>query len=173
MQSSGFDEFMNGSEFEEMHRRRNPYYNDSAPVPESQYNNPNNFQENHPYAEENRHQLVAMQMSRMWVSRTVWAHNIAFTVNCISRYAAQKGKCAITKRFLIMDEGEGHHIKPRYKGGTDEYENIIVLSPEVHWLVKATNPVLIKDRLEELKLNKKQLAKLNELRFIYGTAAIA
>jgi len=129
--------------------------------------------ENHPYAEENRHQLVAMQMSRMWVSRTVWAHNIAFTVNCISRYAAQKGKCAITKRFLMMDEVEGHHIKPRYKGGTDEYENIIVLSPEVHWLVKATNPVLIKDRLEELKLNKKQLAKLNELRFIYGTAAIA
>lgn len=128
--------------------------------------------ETHPYAEENRHQLVAMQISRMWSSRTVWADNIAFIVNCISRYAAQKGKCAITKRFLMMDEAEGHHIKPRHKGGTDEYENIVVLSPEVHWLVKATNPVLIKNLLEELKLNKKQLAKLNELRLIYGTAAI-
>lgn len=69
----------------------------------------------HPYAEENRHQLVALQISKMLSSKMAWADNIAFVVNCISRYAAQKGKCAITKRFLMMDEIEGHHINPRYK----------------------------------------------------------
>ena len=101
-----------------------------------------------------------------------WANNIAFVVNCISRYAAQKGKCAITKRFLMMDEIEGHHINPRYKGGTDEYENIIILSPEAHLLVKVTNPILIKSMLAKLKLSKKQMAKLNELRVLYGTEEI-
>ena len=43
MQSSGLEEFMNG-EFEEMQMRRNPYYNDSAPVPDSR-----SFQENHSF----------------------------------------------------------------------------------------------------------------------------
>lgn len=128
--------------------------------------------EAHPYAEENRHQLVALQISKMWNSKMAWADNIAFAVNCISRYAAQKGKCAITKRFLMMDEAEGHHINPRYKGGTGEYENIMILSPEAHLLVKVTNPTLIKSMLAELKLNKKQMTKLNELRVLYGTAPI-
>lgn len=126
----------------------------------------------HPYAEENRHQLVALQISKMWNSKMVWAYNIAFTVNCISRYAAQKGKCAITERFLMMDEAEGHHINPRYKGGTDEYANIAILSPEAHLLVKMTNPILIKSMMAEFELNKKQMAKLNEFRVIYGTQPI-
>lgn len=128
--------------------------------------------EAHPYAEENRHELVALQISKMWNSKMAWADNIAFAVNCISRYAAQKGKCAITKRFLMMDEAEGHHINPRYKGGTDEYANIAILSSEAHLLVKVTNPVLIKSMLAELKLSKKQMAKLNEFRTLYGTQAI-
>jgi len=108
--------------------------------------------EAHPYAEENRHELVALQISKMWNSKMAWADNIAFAVNCISRYAAQKGKCAITKRFLMMDEAEGHHINPRYKGGTDEYANIAILSPEAHLLVKMTNPILIKSMRAELNL---------------------
>lgn len=67
---------------------------------------------------------------------------------------SSKGKCAITKRFLMMDEAEGHHINPRHKGGTDEYANIAILSPEAHLLVKVTNPILIKSMLAELKPNK-------------------
>ncbi|MBR4291512.1 MAG: group II intron reverse transcriptase/maturase [Oscillospiraceae bacterium] len=127
----------------------------------------------HPYAEENRHQLVAIQISKMWYSRTAWADRIAFAVNCISRYAAQQGKCAITGRFLMMDEAEGHHITPRYKGGTDDYENIMILSPEAHLLIKVTNPAIIHQILLELKLNKKQLKRLNDLRSKYGTVAIS
>lgn len=72
----------------------------------------------------------------------------------------------------MMDEAEGHHINPRYKGGTDEYANIAILSSEAHLLVKVTNPVLIKSMLAELKLSKKQMAKLNEFRTLYGTQAI-
>lgn len=71
-----------------------------------------------------------------------------------------------------MDEAEGHHITPRYKGGTDDYENIVILSPEIHLLIKVTKQPLIYQMLSELKLNKKQLKKLNDLRSKYGTAVI-
>ncbi len=121
--------------------------------------------EAHPYAEENRHELVALQISKMWNSKMAWADNIAFAVNCISRYAAQKGKCAITKRFLMMDEAEGHHINPRHKGGTDEYANIAILSPEAHLLVKVTNPILIKPMLAEFEAEQKANGKTQRISY--------
>lgn len=127
----------------------------------------------HPYAEVNQHQLVAQQISKMWKTKTFQVQHIAFAVNCISRYAAQQGKCAITGRFLLMDEFEGHHIDPRYKGGTDDYENIIVLYKPVHLLVRATDPEFIRRLLAQLELNRKQLKKLNELRVKYGTEVIS
>lgn len=126
----------------------------------------------HPYAEVNRRQLVAQQISKMWKEKTFWAGHIAFVVNCISRYAAQQGKCAITGQFLLMDEFEGHHINPRYKGGMDEYENLVILSKTAHLLVRATDPALIKNLLALLQLNKKQMKKLNEFRAKYGTEEI-
>jgi len=125
-----------------------------------------------PYAEENNHNLVSMQISKMWCSKFSWRNSIEFVVNCISRYAAQKGKCAITNRFLLLDEIEGHHVNPKYKGGTDDYQNIMILSSEAHLLVRLTDSKIINNLLKELKLNKKQIEKLNELRKIYGTKEI-
>lgn len=125
-----------------------------------------------PYAEENTHRLVAQQISKMLSRRFAWNNSVAFAVNCISRYAAQKGKCAITNRFLLIDEVEGHHIKPKYKGGSDDYDNIMILSPEAHLLIRITDTNKINKLLKELKLNKKQKVKLNELRKIYGTKEI-
>ena len=58
-------------------------------------------------------------------------------------------------------------------GGTDDYENIMILSPEAHLLIKVTNPAIIHQILLELKLNKKQLKRLNDLRSKYGTVAIS
>ena len=125
-----------------------------------------------PYAEENTHRLVAQQISKMLSCRFAWNNSVAFAVNCISRYAAQKGKCAITNRFLLIDEVEAHHIKPKYKGGSDDYDNIMILSPEAHLLIRITDTNKINKLLKELKLNKKQKVKLNELRKIYGTKEI-
>ena len=126
----------------------------------------------HPYKEENTHKLVSQQISKMWKKNTYQIYKIAFVVNSISKYAAQKGKCGITGRFLLMDEFEGHHIIPKYTGGTDEYNNIIVLSPEAHLLIRLTDLDKITDLLLKLKLNKKQLKKVNELREKYGTTII-
>ena len=71
-----------------------------------------------------------------------------------------------------MDEFEGHHINPKYKGGMDEYENLVILSKAAHLLIRATAPDLIKNLLELLQLNKKQMKKLNEYRAKSGTEEI-
>lgn len=124
------------------------------------------------YKKEGKRRLVSQQISLMWKRKLTKVSTIEFVVSCISRYSAQKGLCAITGRFLLMDEFEGHHKVPRYKGGGDEYENIVILCPEAHYLVKATDPVIIQELLEILKLNKEQLKKLNKLREMYGTKEI-
>lgn len=71
-----------------------------------------------------------------------------------------------------MDEFEGHHINPKFNGGMDEYENLVVLSKPAHLLVRAVDPELIKSLLVSLQLNKKQLKKLNDFRAKYGTEVI-
>ncbi|MBQ7705152.1 MAG: HNH endonuclease, partial [Selenomonadaceae bacterium] len=49
--------------------------------------------------------------------------------NRISLYNAQKGKCAVTgKDFEATEEIHCHHIKPKNQGGTDEYENLILVT---------------------------------------------
>ena len=152
-------------------------YVGSYPVLPIGFCNPKNAMQHkaceHPYAMTNESRLVAQQISKMWSKKTTRVFQIVFVVNCISKYAAQQGKCGITGKFLLMDEFEGHHKLPRYKGGTDEYSNIIILSHEAHLLVQLTDPEKIAVILSQLKLNKKQIQKLNELRTLYGTEAIS
>lgn len=73
-------------------------------------------------------------------------------------YNAQKGKCAVTgKDFQTAKD----HITPRNKGGTDEYENLILVTETVHKLIHETRPETIAKLLKDCEPN---LEKLNELR---------
>ena len=49
-------------------------------------------------------------------------------------------------------------------GGTDAYGNLILVSCAVHNLIHATNPNIIAKYMENLRLDPKQLKKLNKLR---------
>lgn len=92
--------------------------------------------------------------------------SIEFADNMLSRYIAQKGNCAITRKPLYLHNMECHHIKPR-KGGQSEnnsYANLIILSTEAHRLVTATKEDTIQKYVQMLRLDEKQLAKINKLR---------
>ena len=52
-----------------------------------------------------------------------------------SLWTKQKGKDAITKENLNPFEAEIHHIKPVVKGGSNELENLILISRETHKLL--------------------------------------
>lgn len=88
----------------------------------------------------------------------------AYNDNRISLYCAQYGKCAVTGRKLEIKEIHCHHKLPKYLGGTDEYKNLAIVSEDVHRLIHATNPETIRKYLDKLKLDAKQLKKLEKFR---------
>ena len=66
-----------------------------------------------------------------------------------------------TVTTYTAEEIHCHHITPRNKGGTDEYENLILVTETVHKLIHATKPETITKYLKDCKPN---MEKLNELR---------
>ena len=93
--------------------------------------------------------------------------------NRLSLFCAQYGKCAITGYvFETLDDIHCHHKLPRNKGGKDNYQNLIIVREDVHVLIHATTQSTIDKYLALLKLDKKQLAKLNKLRIEAGYMSI-
>ncbi|PXX51984.1 group II intron reverse transcriptase/maturase [Hungatella effluvii] len=105
--------------------------------------------------------------------RTVEANrSIEYSDNRISRYCAQRGKCAITGKVMEYESIHCHHIKPRHLGGTDEYNNLIIIDKNIHILIHATNAETIRKYMELLKCDGKQLEKVNKMRTLAGNNAI-
>lgn len=91
--------------------------------------------------------------------------SIEYNDNRLSLFSAQRGKCAITHyEFLTIEEVHCHHKKPIKLGGKDNYQNLILVLPEVHRLIHAKKTETIQKYLEMLNLNKEQIAKINSLR---------
>lgn len=84
--------------------------------------------------------------------------------NRIALYVAQKGKCAVSGIALDANQVDCHHKKPLSLGGDDSYQNLIIVSDAVHVLIHSSSERTIKKYLNDLQLNSKQLAKLNNLR---------
>lgn len=98
--------------------------------------------------------------------------SIEFNDNRISKYVAQKGRCAISGEPLQIENMEVHHIKPIHSGGTDEYNNLIIITYDMHKLIHATNEETIQEYLSHCKLNKTKLQKLNKYRKLVGNEEI-
>ena len=88
-----------------------------------------------------------------------------YSDNRISLYSAQWGKCGITGiEFQCLEDIHCHHKLPKQYGGTDRYDNLLLLLPQVHRLIHATDEITIRKYLELLKLDKTQILKLNKYR---------
>lgn len=105
-------------------------------------------------------QLLHSLMSQPLLYRTV-----EYADNRISKFSAQRGKCAVTgMEFQTLSDIHCHHILPKCMGGTDKYANLILVLDTVHILVHATNQKKMSEYLNILKLPKESLDKLNTLR---------
>jgi group II intron reverse transcriptase/maturase len=98
--------------------------------------------------------------------------SIEYMDNRISLYAAQYGKCAVTGQYLKIDELHCHHKTPLIMGGTDCYDNLVIVHVDVHKLIHVISPDTTSVFLERFKLDKKMLAKINELRVLAGNSTI-
>ena len=101
----------------------------------------------------------------LWLMRNpVKGRSIEYADNRISLFAAQYGKCAVTGLPMEVHDIHCHHKVPSSKGGTDAYENLILVSKAVHVIIHATSEITIREYLNSLQLDDSKLAKLNKLR---------
>lgn len=115
---------------------------------------------------------VDMNILHFLMRNPIKRRSIEYNDNRLSLYAAQAGKCAISKEPLELNEIHCHHKVPLSLGGGDEYANLIILHERVHRLIHATNPETISAIMQVLQLNPAQLKKLNQLRKLAGNEAI-
>ena len=92
------------------------------------------------------------------------SRSIEYNDNRISRFIAQYGKCAITGIELGLNDWHCHHKTPFHLTKDDSYGNLMILHQSVHRLIHIRNQEKIQVLLNVLKLNEKQLKKVNELR---------
>lgn len=76
----------------------------------------------------------------------------------------QKGICAVIEEFIRVEEVHCHYILPKPMGGTDEFGTLVIVHEWIHILIHAKDKRTIERYLRVLKLNEKQLKKLNKLR---------
>lgn len=98
--------------------------------------------------------------------------SIEYNDNRISLYVGQNGLCAITKEPLDIENMYCHHKIPKYLGGTDEYQNLILVTREVHILIHATREETINKILQNLKIGQTGIKKINKLRKLVGNNEI-
>lgn len=93
--------------------------------------------------------------------------------NRISKYVAQKGRCYITGERLLPINCICHHIKPTKMGGTDEYDNLVIIKKDYHMLIHTKYPMNNPIYSHHVHtLDAKALKKLNTLRKVVGFQAL-
>lgn len=92
------------------------------------------------------------------------SRSIEYNDNRISRFIAQYGKCAVTGIELSPNDWHCHHKTPYHLTRDDSYGNLMILHESVHRLIHMKNHEKIEVLLNALKLDTKQLEKLNKLR---------
>lgn len=106
-------------------------------------------------------------------SNPVTGQSIEYNDNRMSLFSGQWGKCAVMgEEFLDTTEIHCHHRKPKEQGGTDKYSNLVLVLTEVHRLIHANKEATIKQYMEILQPNDKQLSKLNQFRKEAGLEGI-
>lgn len=106
------------------------------------------------------------------MSNPTLGENTEYNDNRIALYVGQNGKCSVTGVKLEIGEMEVHHKKPKYLGGTDEYNNLTFVTYNVHKLIHVVNEEVISKYRILLNLDKKGLEKLNKLRELVGNCVI-
>lgn len=81
--------------------------------------------------------------------------NIEYFDNRISRYSMQMGKCAISKYYTTPQNGECHHVNPRFKGGKDNFDNLRWIDKTIHKGIHARNPDVIEKAILVMREHSK------------------
>lgn len=116
---------------------------------------------------------VDISMVHALMRNPIKSATIEYNDNRISLYVAQNGRCAITKKLLLIEDIHCHHKRMKSQGGKDDYANLVILDKNIHRLVHATSQETITALLVNFKLTRQQIEKLNKLRTLVGNEEIS
>lgn len=92
--------------------------------------------------------------------------------NRISLFVGQKGLCPVTKKPLNVWTMIIRNRVPRNKGGTDRYQNLVLVSKEISNLIDEKDMLKANEYKEGIELDGKALNKVNTLRKLVGNPMI-
>lgn len=106
------------------------------------------------------------------VKHPIENRSIEYNDNRISLFSSQCGVCRILETRLVVNNMHCHHIQRITDGGTDEYKNLVIVHPDIHRLIHATQSDTIQKLLVKLNLSKEQIGKVNQFRLKVGNIVI-
>ena len=112
------------------------------------------------------------EILRFIMNNPILGQSNEYNDNRISLYVGQGGLCAITKQILEIGEMETHHKLPKSMGGTDDYQNLMFITANVHKLIHAKSEETIYKYLNLIKPNEKALKLINKFRVKTGNCII-
>lgn len=125
-----------------------------------------------PYTKEGR---ALIHNNLKAVSREVLIHiqryycdyrSIEYNDNRISKFISQYGKCAISGEELTLRDWECHHKDPLKYGGTDKYNNLIIMILPFHKAIHKRDRKELDNLMEKYQLSeqkRKLCIELHEL----------
>lgn len=130
------------------------------------------------YTKEGRAKIHTTQKSvnpliLQWLMQNpIQGSSTEFNDNRISLYVGQYGRCSITGEPLVPGMMEVHHKVPISLGGSDKYENLTIILPDVHRLIHAKECETIEKYLYKLRNYKINFQRLNKLRREVGLSKL-
>lgn len=120
----------------------------------------------------NTQKVADYKITKYLIENPIQGQSAEYNDNRISLYIGQLGKCAITKEELEVGSMECHHIQPKSQGGLDNYNNLVLITKEVHKLIHSTQMETINKYLKYVPIDKVTLENLNKLRTKVGNLEI-
>jgi len=85
------------------------------------------------------------------VNSSKYIKNSRLAMFRVSKYSSVKGVSHLSGEYVPVEDYHCHHILPQYKNGTNDFDNLCVLSESEHTILHSPNP----ERLYELYPKKK------------------
>jgi len=107
------------------------------------------------YGERKHKPCVSLEDIGYLVNTSKYIRNSRLAMFRVSKYSSCKGISYLSGEYVSVDEYHYHHIKPREKGGTNDFDNLCVLSKIEHEILHSSTP----EKLYELFPKKKKRIK--------------
>ena len=120
------------------------------------------------YGEKNHKPGVSLDDITYLVNTSKYIKNSRLAIFRVSKYSSSKGVSYMSGEYMPVNEYHCHHIITRKKGGTNDFDNLCVLSETEHQILHGANPETLYTLYPK---KKKQIKKLIDSLQMDGTVS--